>query len=61
MLSEARERLIKAGKSVAIGDTGKLNYAGQVIGCNYSNAKAVSKDVEAFLFMAANSTPLAWH
>ncbi|MFB0514806.1 MAG: diphthamide biosynthesis enzyme Dph2, partial [Candidatus Bathyarchaeia archaeon] len=51
MLSEARECLIKAGKSVAIGDTGKLNYAGQVIGCNYSNAKAVAKDVEAFLFI----------
>jgi 2-(3-amino-3-carboxypropyl)histidine synthase len=51
MLSEARELLIKAGKSVAIGDTGKLTYAGQVIGCNYSNAKAVSKDVEAFLFI----------
>jgi len=51
MLSEAREGLIKAGKSVAIGDTGKLNYAGQVIGCNYSNAKAVAKDVEAFLFI----------
>ena len=51
MLSEAREILIKAGKSVAIGDTGKLNYAGQVIGCNYSNAKAVAKDVEAFLFI----------
>ncbi len=51
MLSEAREGLIKAGKSVAIGDTGKLNYAGQVIGCNFSNAKAVAKDVEAFLFI----------
>jgi 2-(3-amino-3-carboxypropyl)histidine synthase len=51
MLSEARELLIKAGKSVAIGDTGKLKYAGQVIGCNYSNAKAISKDVEAFLFI----------
>lgn len=51
MLSEARKLLIKAGKGVAIGDTGKLTYAGQVIGCNYSNAKAVSKDVEAFLFI----------
>lgn len=51
MLSEARELLIKTGKSVAIGDTGKLKYAGQVIGCNYSNAKAITKDVEAFLFI----------
>ena len=51
MLSEARELLIETGKSVAIGDTGKLKYAGQVTGCNYSNAKAISKDVEAFLFI----------
>ncbi len=51
MLSKARELLIKAGKSVAIGDTGKLKYAGQVTGCNYSNARAVAKDVEAFLFI----------
>jgi 2-(3-amino-3-carboxypropyl)histidine synthase len=51
MLSEARELLIRAGKSVAIGDAGKLKYAGQVIGCDYSNAQAVSKDVEAFLFI----------
>jgi 2-(3-amino-3-carboxypropyl)histidine synthase len=51
MLSEARGLLIKAGKSVAIGDTGRLKYAGQVIGCNYSNAKAVSRDVEAYLFI----------
>ncbi len=51
MLSEARELLIKSGKSVAVGDAGKLKYAGQVTGCDYSNAKAVSKDVEAFLFI----------
>lgn len=51
MLSEARELLVRAGKSVAIGDTGKLKYAGQVTGCNYSNARAVAKDVEAFLFI----------
>jgi 2-(3-amino-3-carboxypropyl)histidine synthase len=51
MLSEARELLIRAGKSVAIGDTGKLKYAGQVIGCDYSNAQAICKDVEAFLFI----------
>jgi len=51
VLGEARELLIKAGKSVAVGDTGKLKYAGQVTGCNYSNARAVSEDVEAFLFI----------
>jgi 2-(3-amino-3-carboxypropyl)histidine synthase len=51
MLGEARELLINAGKSVAIGDTGKLKYAGQVIGCDYGNARAVADDVEAFLFV----------
>jgi len=51
MLSEARELLIKAGKSVVIGDTGRLKYAGQVIGCDLSNAKVISRDVEAFLFI----------
>jgi len=51
MLSEARETLLKAGKSVAVGDAGRSFYAGQVIGCDYSNAKAVAKDVDAFLFV----------
>jgi len=51
MLSEARELLVKVGKSVAIGDAGKLKYAGQVTGCSYGNARAVAKDVEAFLFI----------
>jgi len=52
MLSEARELLVEAGKSVAIGDTGKLKYAGQVTGCDYGNARAVAEDVEAFLLIA---------
>jgi len=51
MLGEAREILLDAGKSVIIGDAGHLKYAGQVIGCNYSNAIAVAKDVDAFLFI----------
>jgi len=51
MLGEARELLLSAGKSVAVGDAGRLKYAGQVIGCDYSNAKAVVKDVDAFLFI----------
>jgi len=51
MLGEARELLLSVGKSVAVGDAGRLKYAGQVIGCNYSNAKAVVKDVDAFLFI----------
>jgi len=51
MLGEARTILLKAGKSVAVGDAGRLKYAGQVTGCDYSNATAVAKDVDAFLFV----------
>jgi len=50
-LHEARESLLKAGKTVAVGDTGHVKYAGQVTGCDYSNAKSISNDVEAFLFI----------
>ncbi len=50
-LIEAKELLLKAGKTVAIGDAGRVKYAGQVIGCDYSNAKSVSKEVDAFLFV----------
>jgi 2-(3-amino-3-carboxypropyl)histidine synthase len=51
MLGEARTTLLDAGKSVAVGDAGRLKHAGQVTGCDYSNAKAVAKDVHAFLFV----------
>jgi 2-(3-amino-3-carboxypropyl)histidine synthase len=50
-LDEVRDILLRAGKTVVIGDAGRLNYAGQVVGCDYSNAKSVAKDVEAFLFV----------
>ncbi|MFP3984896.1 MAG: diphthamide biosynthesis enzyme Dph2 [Candidatus Bathyarchaeia archaeon] len=50
-LDEAKHMLLKAGKTVALGDAGRLAHAGQVIGCDYSNARAVSKEVEAFLFV----------
>lgn len=50
-LDEAREILRKAGKNVAIGDARRLSYAGQVIGCDYSNAQAVAEDVDVFLFI----------
>ncbi len=50
-LNEARDVLLEAGKVVAVGDAGRLKYAGQVLGCDYSNAKAVLKEVEAFLFV----------
>ncbi len=51
MLDVVRELLTRAGKTVVVGDAGRLNYPGQVIGCNYSNAQSVAKDVEAFLFV----------
>jgi 2-(3-amino-3-carboxypropyl)histidine synthase len=50
-LEKARKTLLDAGKTVVVGDRGRLKYAGQVTGCDYSNAKAVSKEVEAFLFI----------
>lgn len=50
-LDNVRELLTRAGKTVVVGDTGRLPYPGQVIGCDYSNAKSIVKDVEAFLFV----------
>jgi len=50
-LSQAREILTKAGKTVVVGDSGQLNYAGQVLGCNYSNVKSIANEVDAFLFV----------
>jgi 2-(3-amino-3-carboxypropyl)histidine synthase len=47
----AREILLRTGKVVVIGDTGRLEYPGQVIGCDYSNARSIAKDVDAFLFV----------
>jgi len=50
-LKEAKNLLLKAEKTVAIGDAGLVKYPGQVIGCDFSNAKSVSKETEAFLFV----------
>lgn len=50
-LDEVREMLTRAGKTVIVGDTRRLTYPGQVIGCDYSNAVSVAKDVDAFLFI----------
>jgi len=49
-LNIAREILTRAGKTVIVGDTGQIAYPGQVSGCNYSNAKSIANEVEAFLF-----------
>lgn len=50
-LAEAKQFLAGHGKTVLVGDAGQLAYAGQVIGCNYSSAKAVADQVDAFLFI----------
>jgi 2-(3-amino-3-carboxypropyl)histidine synthase len=50
-LDETRELLVRAGKEVAIGDAGRMNYPGQVSGCDYSNVRSVANNVEAFLFV----------
>ncbi|MEM3715730.1 MAG: diphthamide biosynthesis enzyme Dph2 [Candidatus Bathyarchaeia archaeon] len=50
-LHEAEEVLKSAGKKVYIGGEVGLKYPGQVLGCDYRNAKSISKFVEAFLFI----------
>ena len=52
-LDETREILVRAGKTVVVGDAGRMNYSGQVLGCDYSNVKSVANDVEAFLFIGS--------
>lgn len=49
-LDNVKEILLHAGRTVMIGDAGRMNYPGQVIGCDYSNVKSIVGDVEAFLF-----------
>lgn len=51
VLDEVKEFLVRAGKTVMVGDAGRVNYPGQVIGCDYSNAKSIANDVEGFLFI----------
>ena len=50
-LDEAREILVRLGKTVVVGNAGRVNYAGQVVGCDYSNVRSVANDVEAFLLI----------
>ena len=50
-LGTARDILLKEGKKVLVGDAGRLKYSGQVIGCDYSNAKVIEDQVNAFLFI----------
>jgi len=50
-IDQARETLVRAGKTVVVGDAGQINCAGQVTGCNYTNVKSIADEVEAFLFI----------
>jgi len=50
-LDEARDILSSAGKEIYIGKASDALYPGQVLGCNYLNAKSIASDVEAFLFL----------
>jgi 2-(3-amino-3-carboxypropyl)histidine synthase len=50
-LEDARRALLSAGKTVVIGDRGDLKHPGQVVGCNYSNARAIAESADAFLFL----------
>jgi 2-(3-amino-3-carboxypropyl)histidine synthase len=50
-LGQVKELLLKSGKAPMVGDSGRLKYAGQVVGCDYSNAKAISNEVDAYLFI----------
>jgi 2-(3-amino-3-carboxypropyl)histidine synthase len=50
-LNETREFLVRSGKTVIVGEAGHVGYAGQVIGCDYSNVKSIADDVEAYLFV----------
>ena len=50
-LKQARTILVKAGKTVIVGDCGQINYPGQVTGCNYGNVKSITDEVDAFLFI----------
>ena len=49
-LNEAREFLICAGKTVVL-EAGHAEYAGQVIGCDYSSVKTIADEVDVYLFI----------
>jgi 2-(3-amino-3-carboxypropyl)histidine synthase len=50
-LDKAKKLLEDAGKTVFVGDAGSVKYAGQILGCDFSNAQVVSEKVEAILFV----------
>jgi 2-(3-amino-3-carboxypropyl)histidine synthase len=50
-LSEAARTLEAAGKTVHVGNTKHGKKPGQILGCNYDNAKNVADKVDGFLFI----------
>jgi 2-(3-amino-3-carboxypropyl)histidine synthase len=50
-LDETKKLFKDAGKTVFIGNSGKLKYSGQVLGCDFSNALIISKEVDAYVFV----------
>lgn len=50
-LKDAKKVLVEAGKNVFMGEGRHTKYSGQVLGCDYSGPKSISKMVEAFLFV----------
>ena len=50
-LVDAKNQLESYGKTVFIGDTGQLEYSGQVLGCDFSNAQSISENVDAYVFL----------
>lgn len=50
-LDAVKEILLRTKRTVVIGDAGRLSYPGQVVGCDFSNAKSIANDVDAFLFI----------
>ena len=51
LLDQVRESLVRAGKTVVVGDAGRISYVGQVTGCNYTNVRSIADEVDAFLFV----------
>ena len=50
-LEAVKSLLLKAGKTVFVGDAGQIQFPGQVAGCDFSNAQVVSEEVDAYLFV----------
>ena len=50
-LDDAKTILKNAGKSVFVGNAGRVKYPGQVLGCDFSNAQSISENVDAYLFV----------